>query len=274
MFDNHYVSQSKGIPLVSYFRHIKPIMNPHIFTTMHYHSDMELLYITDGKAKMIVNGTVFYAEEGSLILINPYEVHYGEIVSDELTYYCIDFDIKMLSLPFEEQILAEELKYTNLVQDSNFEQYVHGICTSYVQEPLGWQLCAKGNLMILFSFLQERLVTTVPTKETEFSKRIINFICENYMKNVTSRDVAEELSYNHSYFCRVFKKSFAHTFSEYLNLYRINKAKEFLMTENVSNTAMSCGFSSISYFSVEFKRRCGMSPIEYKMSLRNKDARE
>ena len=93
-------------------------------------------------------------------------------------------------------------------------------------------------------------------------------LVRNYMKNISSDDAAAFVSYNQSYFCRVFRKTFSCTFGEYLGLYRIKKAKELLKKENVSKTAMLCGFGSISYFSVEFKKYCGMSPLAYKNGMR------
>ena len=42
-------------------------------------------------------------------------------------------------------------------------------------------------------------------------------------------------------------------------VHRIKKAKELLRKENVSITAMLCGFSELSRFSAEFKKHCGIT---------------
>ena len=113
MFDDKYIKSPKGIRLVSYYRELRPQSLPQVFTHMHYHSDFEILYIVSGKAKMIVNSNAFIAENGSLILVNPYEVHYGEIISENFAYYCIDFDISLISHELEECFLKEETRYEN-----------------------------------------------------------------------------------------------------------------------------------------------------------------
>jgi two-component system response regulator YesN len=105
----------------------------------------------------------------------------------------------------------------------------------------------------------------VPSKKKDFSKSVINYIEENYSKNITSKSASEELRYDQSYFCRTFKKLFGLKFNEYLNIHRIKVAKELLKTESVSTAATKSGFSSISYFSVVFKKITGLTPMQYRV---------
>lgn len=97
-----------------------------------------------------------------------------------------------------------------------------------------------------------------------YGKSVINYIGESYFKNITSKSASEELGYDQSYFCRTFKKLFGLKFNEYLNIHRIKVAKELLKEESVSLAATKSGFSSISYFSVVFKKITGMTPMQYK----------
>ncbi len=47
----------------------------------------------------------------------------------------------------------------------------------------------------------------------------------------------------------------------------VSKAKEVLKKHSVSETAVSCGFQNISYFSRVFKSVTGMTPTEYKRNI-------
>lgn len=267
MFDNKYYVLSKGIPFVSYYRIFSNIEPPMPFTHMHYHSDFEILYIEKGTAKMLIGGNSIMLSDDSILLINPYETHYGEILSDEFSYYCLDFDIKMLSLPHEQQILNEEIKYINHFNGQDFKQYIKNAHEAFDKEEPGWNLFLIGNLLILFSYLEKKLVSSLPSKENDFTKKVINYLKENYSNNITSKTISEALNYNQSYFCRMFKKTFSSRFCDYLNYYRIRKAKDILKKHNVSDTAILCGFSSMSYFSVTFKEYVGMTPIQYKANV-------
>ena len=267
MFDNKYYISSKGIPYVSFYNEFKDIETPMPFTHMHYHSDVEILYIKKGTAKMLIGGNTINLSDNSLLLINPYETHYGEITSSEFSYYCLDFDIKMLSLPKEQQILSEEIKYINHLNGEEFKKYIEDAHNAFETENTGWQLALTGILLILFSHLETKLISSLPTKESDFTKKVISYLKENYTNNITSKTISEALNYNQSYFCRMFKKSFSFRFCDYLNYYRIKKSKDFLKTHNVSDTALLCGFSNMSYFSIIFKEYTGMTPMQYKTNI-------
>ncbi|MNC61757.1 HTH-type transcriptional activator Btr [compost metagenome] len=56
------------------------------------------------------------------------------------------------------------------------------------------------------------------------------------------------------------------TFTEYINRYRIEKAKELLRTtpSKVHEIARNVGYWETGYFYKQFKKYMGISPTEYK----------
>ena len=55
------------------------------------------------------------------------------------------------------------------------------------------------------------------------------------------------------------------TFTEFVNQYRIDRAKNLLMqNHNVSETCYAVGLDSISYFNKLFKEIVGENPSEFK----------
>ena len=60
------------------------------------------------------------------------------------------------------------------------------------------------------------------SKVTEMLK---DYICENYMKDLSVQQMAEKTNYSEPHFCRLFKQSFGQNFTSYLTEYRINMAK-------------------------------------------------
>ncbi|MBQ3554206.1 MAG: AraC family transcriptional regulator [Clostridia bacterium] len=270
MFNDKYIIDPKGLPLVSFYKEIVPEQLPYVFTGTHYHSDFELIYISSGSAKMKVGENEFTATAGSLVLVNPYEVHYGEITEKPFHYYCVDFNLNLFPDDYEENLLQEEKKYRNHVTSPSFEHYIKNIYEAYEKEPLGWRQLALGNLFLLFSKLEGELYDTYLANANDFTKNIVTYIRENFRQPITSHSAAEHLSYNHSHFCRLFKKNFSVSFCKYVRSVRIRAAKELLRKENVSAVAMKCGFSSISYFSKEFKEENGITPHKYRSMYKQK----
>lgn len=240
-------------------------LQPCQHTFLHYHRDMELLFIDEGETTMQVAGREFSASKGSLIIVNPYEVHSGEAHGGKYAHRCICFDLEQLGLPNTTQMLSGEVGYINLINDTRLILPYFSSCFETIKNRFdGWEMRAKGNLLMMFSTLTDRVALSTSTKEQDFSKAVLDFIEQHFLENITSKEIADFFSYDHSYFCRKFKALFSQNFSNFLNGYRVSKAKEMLKEQSVTTTATDCGFQNISYFSRVFKAVTGQTPSEFK----------
>ncbi len=239
---------------------------PH--TILHYHSDMELLFIDEGETVMQVAGREFLAGKGSLIVVNPYEVHSGISAGKRYAHRCICFDMQQLGLPDCDRLLSGQLAYTNHIDGAcDIRQYFTACYEAVKNRFDGWEMRARGNLLMMFSMLTDKVSSTVPTKEQTFSRAVLEHLETHFADELTSKDVADIFSYDHSYFCRKFKALFSQNFGDYLNGYRVSRAKEMLGERSVSETAFLCGFQNISYFSRVFKAITGQTPSEYRKGI-------
>lgn len=68
-----------------------------------------------------------------------------------------------------------------------------------------------------------------------------------------------------AYLSRTFKSEMKVGVSEYINAYRIDRARELLLIDRTAIRAVSakCGFSNYTYFFKVFKRYAGMTPKEF-----------
>ncbi len=264
MFDKNYdvTHESQLTPIVTIH---KKVSYQSVFTHMHYHDDFEILYIVKGKVNMIIDGVKFSADSGSIILINPYETHYGEMLDDSLEYYCIDFSLTILSLPNENEIISRNIKYVNhLISTPDTAKHIINVHKAYKQLKNLWDLEAKANLLMLFYYFADKTVYTGKKHKEIFEKKVIDYVTENYSSQITSNDVSNSLGYNQNYFCRAFKKSFGCRFCDYLNDYRIKIAKSMLSDKTPAEIWEKLGFSSYYYFSAVFKKTTGTTPAKYK----------
>ena len=102
-------------------------------------------------------------------------------------------------------------------------------------------------------------------KDHERLKRIYAFIDTNYQRKIENNEVANLSNLTSEAFCRYFKKMTRLTFTAFVNHYRVDKAKKFLlMDNNVTETCYSCGFESVSYFNRTFKKLTGENPLAFK----------
>ncbi|MDR1800364.1 MAG: helix-turn-helix domain-containing protein [Lachnospiraceae bacterium] len=80
---------------------------------------------------------------------------------------------------------------------------------------------------------------------------------------ITFSEAAEYMRMSEAYFSRFFKKYFGMTFSDYLNLVKIDKAVELLRQNpdlGASELMLQCGFNSLRHFYRVFKNNTGYAP--------------
>ena len=98
---------------------------------------------------------------------------------------------------------------------------------------------------------------------------ILEYVDENYNKDLTLESVSSHFGLNPSYFSRMFKKALGSAYTEYLNFVRICKAEKLLKDTDMSvlEVAMETGFSSVTYFNRVFKKIRNCSPTTYKKAM-------
>lgn len=92
------------------------------------------------------------------------------------------------------------------------------------------------------------------------------YIIKNFNKNITLKDVAEEVYLSQNYLSELFKKELGEGFYEYLSNYRIKKAKELLLTTNLKiyEVAESIGYNDSITFGRAFKKITGTTPNKFR----------
>ncbi len=104
-------------------------------------------------------------------------------------------------------------------------------------------------------------------------EKIIAYVTEHFRESFTSADIERDLFINFDYANRIFKKNTGYSIMKYRNRLRINTAKALMVDNTISRVASEVGFSSIYYFSRCFKAFEGISPEEYRASLRRGEVR-
>jgi AraC-like DNA-binding protein len=103
--------------------------------------------------------------------------------------------------------------------------------------------------------------------EREFLTKI-NLILEKNIDNssFSVEDLASKLSISRVQLYRKVKAVLGIGVGDYINNFRLEKAKELLMTTtmNISEIAYSCGFASPNYFSTIFKTKFGIPPKDFR----------
>ncbi len=96
------------------------------------------------------------------------------------------------------------------------------------------------------------------------------YIHAHYDQPITRAELAGSVALTERYLTHCFRDELGITPIEYLNRYRISRAKVLLErgAMSITEVAMSVGFSDSSYFSRVFRQETGMAPRVYQQSAR------
>ena len=94
---------------------------------------------------------------------------------------------------------------------------------------------------------------------------VYEYIDAEYHNKPDVNVVAEKVNLTTPAFCRYFKKQTNMTFTEFVNQYRIERAKNLLMqNNNVSEVCFAVGLESLSYFNRIFRAIVGVNPSDFR----------
>ncbi|CAG0936493.1 two-component system, NarL family, sensor histidine kinase EvgS [Thermoflexales bacterium] len=106
----------------------------------------------------------------------------------------------------------------------------------------------------------------LPPHTSALVKRALAYLQQHYARPLARWEIAEAVGVSEDYLSRVFSRELGLTPWDYLNRYRIQRAKELLHRTNDSIRAIAhqVGFKDQAYFSRVFRKQTGTSPNEFR----------
>lgn len=126
----------------------------------------------------------------------------------------------------------------------------------------------KRYLTSVFSKICEFVNNSSKNRYEKTYTKILEYIKENYAREISLDIIGEALDLSPSYISWVFKEQSGENLTNYLNSVRIEKAVEFLRNESIAvkEAGEMVGFNSIHTFIRVFKKLKGITPGQFKES--------
>lgn len=263
-----------------------PCTIPQDFTEvpLHWHNEMELIYIKKGNGIVSIDLNYHSVSQGDLVIVYPGRIHsITNSDNSRLEYENIIFNINML-LPKECDrntfeyfghinnsdnnmtyiIRQADLHYREII---SFIDEADKVCETF---PAGFELKIRSCLYSFFFALHtyysytggSEVSGSLSIDKMNKLKLIIRYIENNYTHAVSIHDIADECHFSESHFMKFFKQCTGTSFISYLNDYRLLIASRMLTSTDLSVTQIAgeCGFDNISYFNRCFKKKYGTAP--------------
>ncbi len=118
-----------------------------------------------------------------------------------------------------------------------------------------------------FAWIMDYSATKLNVTETDVTIKAKRYIIDNYEDaDLSLIKVAEYVGLNEKYFTSRFTKETGETFTSYLTMVRIQKAKELLKNTNfkVYEISEMVGYHNVEHFNRMFKKLNNISPAQYR----------
>ncbi|MBS6764970.1 MAG: response regulator [Clostridium sp.] len=149
-----------------------------------------------------------------------------------------------------------------LMKPANVNEILHTVQRAIIQlqSEAGYQLYEQS---------QNEYKTVSEQQGNKIIQSIILFLEQNYMNDITLQQCAEYAHISAAYCSRLIKKETSYNFTFLLNMMRMIKAAELIsQTEyRIFEICDKVGISDQRYFSKQFKKMFGKTPLEYRRSM-------
>lgn len=239
----------------------------------HWHPEIEVLFVIDGAARVLVQENTYLLKKEDILLINS-SLSHNLVYLDDAILCCVKFPWRMVSDMLGSGAFIFQC---NSVENQNhpfhdLRSIFRSLIYYYVREQHKTALLMESHMLRLLDCLVEHYLVELngssggKLSDEARLQQIFQFVNRNYQESVSLSQLAEEMFVSASTLSRFFKKQTGMGFVDYVNQVRVHAAAIELAQseENVTKIAVNSGFSNLSVFNRTFRNLYGMSPSEYR----------
>lgn len=257
----------------------------------HWHPDMELGLLLQGKVDFYLNGQLLPLEAGQVVVVNSGTLHTAHQRPEGGRAFIFGFT-------FRSELFSKEYPH------SAFHRYFDSSCPGFRwdssteegrqviqgmealrkldQESFGFPLQCMSLLCQIWLPTAARMhearreFPPAPGGYGGEVKRLLSYLHQHCGEKITLETLEGLTNLSRSQCFRRFRQYTGTTPMAYLNDYRLSKAAALLRTtdQTVTEICYTCGFSDASYFIHCFREKFGISPRRYRTGWRNTGSNE
>jgi len=257
------------------------------FLPLHWHKEIQYVYVKSGRVEYRVGADVFILEEGEGLFVNASSLHEAKPFQIErATIYCINVNPVILGghrdsifatkyvLPY---ITSNRLPYVKL--SDQMAQKIEFLAKLLQEQAVFYELKVWRELLVIWetilsqSMLTEEILDPAIIVQHDRAKEMLDYLHVHYQEKISLENLAAHVFLSRAECSRFFKKMVGMTPFTYLLHYRLRKSMELLRDseQSITTIATTTGFSTVSYYIEKFKKYTGYSPHVYRKQFFDKE---
>lgn len=229
-----------------------------------FHPHGELVYVIEGRVDVTVDGVDYRLSAGDAAVMFPYLSHsYGSAPDAKVILLLFDPG----ATAFDNTLLEKKPVCCRVAGDRLYplmDRAVTMLGMGKRKTAMGYLNVALGELLELVD-LEDR-----DSPSGDITVQLLSYCEAHFGEDITLQRMADALYISPSYVTKIFSQKLKTGFRAYINDLRIHKAQTLLKEtdQKILQIMESCGFRNQSSFNRVFRERCGVSPRQYRESLR------
>lgn len=241
---------------------------------MHTHVEFEFLYVKEGKITVENNIHRIEVDAPCVVIHRPFMLHRA-FTPDKCRYdrYIINFSTDYIArispwIPHLDRILQGSLSIIKL--DAALDLQISRNIALLFQT---YQSRNYPRTELEFALLLNYFTDCIRTEqihniqdEHSYISEVMDYICHHYGEPLLTEELSRQFFVSRAKLTADFKACTNVTIKQYIQLTRINYAKQMLLAgKNLSEVAQNCGFCDDSHFIHTFRSIVGQTPRAFAM---------
>lgn len=238
-----------------------------VIHNIHWHEQLEMHYIVDGAADMVLGQETLPVQEGDLVVVNSNTLHSGKCTRPPYKSYVLILDVA----DFSAELAKKNDIFVSLIRnDPVIRDYFQRMFREIEEKGVGYKSLCRGLLTELLVHLSRNYVDeSLPERESARRKKnlerlngVLCFIEDHHQQPITVNQLAEMACLSEDRFGHLFREVVGQPPLKYINQIRLRKAMNLLKTGayTVTEVADAVGFQDYNHFGRLFRKAYGATP--------------
>ena len=244
----------------------------------HIHQLAELVYVIDGEFTVTASDKHEIAKKGDIIIIQPYQPHRfftddGKTVHIWMLLFSKSFIADIMqdhssNRRYESVVFTPSDEIKHLIEARMFDSKEELVNVSGID--------FRRLKALLYPIIDEYAIK-VPiiqhynNENSHIISSVLTYMSEHFKEDISLESVAAAIGYSKSHISHSISSMLSINFKTLLNAFRIEYARNLLLTKNMSiyMIALESGFGCERSFNRAFLKVIGFPPKEYKKARQN-----
>lgn len=242
---------------------------------LHWHEELEILYMLNGEADVIIEGQKYKLPKKNLAVIESCQVHSTYMYDRTAMFLCIHISKSFLQSYLADvelyriQCIPEQISTEVFPEYYQVCELLADLTRLYIADAPAFRLESEGLILQVFSRLLRNFSTHMTGQITDNNiltidriRKVISYVEDHYREKITLQNVSDLLGVSKEFFCRFFRKNMGISFLQYVNEVRLSHIYQGLLETDlpIADLMEENGFSNQKLFNRSFRELYGCTP--------------